>query len=386
MKFGLKRMVAGASAVSFACLLGVAVNGQVQPSPEAPPMAEQVFKNIQVMKGMPVNDFMLSMGVFSAALGMSCEDCHDADDRSWDGFAADNPRKQMARRMVVMMAAINKQQFGGRQLVTCYSCHRGLDRPRTAPDLVQMYGGEPQENPNYIIAQAPNQPTPAEVLDKYLLALGGAQRLAALTSYTATGKSVGFGPESAEDRPVEIFAKAPNQVTTIIRTGNGTSTTTIDGVNAWLSAPLRPVAVLPLTGKDLDGFKVDGMLAFPGQIKTALSNMRTGFPATVGDKDAQVLQGTTTPNGTVVTLYFDMESGLLVRQMRYVDSAVGPLVYQVDYEEYEDVAGVKIPEKFTHTWLNGREQFELSQIRPNVAIPATRFAKPAPSVAPPVKP
>ncbi len=94
-------------------------------------MAEEVFKNIQVLKGVPVNEFMGTMGVFSAALGMSCEDCHAANDSKWENYAADtSERKRTARRMVAMMIGINKAYFGGKQVVTCYSCHRGGDHPK----------------------------------------------------------------------------------------------------------------------------------------------------------------------------------------------------------------------------------------------------------------
>src|SRR5262245_13969916 len=104
-------------AVTSFCLLALAtVEGQTA---QRPPLAEEVFKNVQVLKGIPVNDFMGTMGIFSAALGMSCEDCHRSGDSSWANYATDSPRKQMARSMVVMMATINKTHFGGRQAVTC---------------------------------------------------------------------------------------------------------------------------------------------------------------------------------------------------------------------------------------------------------------------------
>lgn len=378
MKLGLKRSLLGATTLAFVCVLSIRVTGQAP----APQMAEDVFKNVQVLKGITVSEFMATMGLFSASLGMSCQDCHAADDRAWENFAVDNARKRMARRMITMMAEINKAQFGGRQLVTCYSCHRGADRPRTGVGILDTLYGQPPENPNYVIAQAPNAPTAESILDKYIQALGGAQRLAALTSYTATGKSVGYGPESAEDRPVEIYAKAPNLLSTVIRTANGNITKTLDGRNVWIAAPLRqPVPVMALGGKELDATKVDGVLAFPGQIKQALTKWRTGFPGVANDKDVNVVQGETA-DGAVVTLYFDMQTGLLERHMRFTDSPVGPLVTQVDYSDYRDVAGVKMPYKFTVTWLDGREQFELTQIRPNVAVDAARFARPAPPAAP----
>lgn len=384
MKLGSRPTIPGAIGTTTVVWLlgGVLASGQAAPA-QKPLMSEDVFKNVQVLRGIPVNEFMGTMGIFSAALGMSCGDCHAADDRKWENFAVDNPRKQMARRMVLMMSAINRANFGGRQVVTCYTCHRGNDRPRVTAELSVLYGPPPPISDD-IIEQAPLAPPADQVLDKYIQALGGAQRLAGLTSFTATGTSVGYGPE-AEKRPVEIFAKAPGQLTRIIHTSYGDSTTTYDGKTAWLAAPLRPVPVLELPGHDLDGAKLDAELAFPGRIKQALSNWRVGVPATISGRDVQVVQGTAS-GGAVATLYFDDQTGLLVRHVRYADSPVGRLPTEVDYSDYRDVAGVKMPHKFTITWLDGRDNFELTEIRPNVPVDAVKFAKPAtpkPPAAPP---
>jgi len=195
-------------------------SGQTGPAPAAPPMAETVFKNVQVLKGIPVNEFMGTMGIFSASLGMSCEDCHAAGDADWSVYATDSPRKQMARVMITMMATINKQHFRGRQVVTCYTCHRGSARPRATADLADLYGSVPMDV-NSIIEQAPNAPKADEILDKYIQAIGGAQRVAALRSYVAKGTSAGYGPEN-EPRPLEIYSRAGQRMT-IIRTSSGTA-------------------------------------------------------------------------------------------------------------------------------------------------------------------
>src|SRR5512144_3193808 len=98
--------------VAGCVLVTVALRGQ---APAAqPPLSEEVFKNVQVLRGITVNEFMGTMGIFSASLGMSCEDCHRSGDSSWANDATESPRKQMARAMVTMMATINKQHFGGR--------------------------------------------------------------------------------------------------------------------------------------------------------------------------------------------------------------------------------------------------------------------------------
>ena len=345
------------------------------------PLAEEVFKNIQVLKGIPVDEFMSTMGIFSAALGMSCENCHAADDRDWANYAGDNtPAKRTARGMVMMMAAINKNYFAGRQVVTCYSCHRGGDHPKTTPNLDTIYGHPPEEEEDDIVAQDPKAPSAEQILDKYIQARGGAQRLAGLTSYIAKGTSVGYGPES-EPRALEIYAKAPGQRATIIHTRSGDNTITFDGHVAWHAEPLRPVPVVPLTGGELDGAKLDAEKAFPAQIKQVLSKWRVGRSSIVNDRKVQVVQGTTA-NGAIATLYFDDESGLLVRVLRYANSPVGRIPTQIDYSDYRDVGGIKMPFKWTFGWLDGRENVELTSIQPNVPIDAAKFAKPAPPVEP----
>ena len=353
-----------------------------QAAPESkPPMAEEVFKNVQVLKGIPVDEFMGTMGVFSAALGMSCENCHAANDSDWANYAGDNTaKKRTARRMVLMMAEINKTNFAGRQAVTCYSCHRGSDRPKTSPNLDTIYGNPPEEESDDFVPQASNAPSADSILDKYIQALGGAQRLAGITSFAGKGTSSGYGPESAP-RPAEIFAKATGQRTTVIHSLNGDITTVYDGRAAWISAPLRPVAVMSLTGGELDGLKLDADVAFPARIKQLFSQWRVGRPDTVGGHRVQVLQGTSA-GGTLATFYFDAESGLLVRLERYANSPVGRIPTQVDYSDYRDVAGVKMPFHWVLAWLDGKENFEMSEIQPNVSIDASKFAKPAPPVAP----
>jgi photosynthetic reaction center cytochrome c subunit len=366
------------------CLLGSALAcGQAAPESK-PPMAEEVFKNVQVLKGIPVDEFMGTMGIFSAALGMSCENCHAANDSKWENYAGDNTAtKRTARAMIGMMAAINKTYFGGRQVVTCFACHRGGDHPKTTPELDVIYGANPSDDLDDAVEQAPGAPSADEILDKYIQAIGGAERLARITSFVAKGTSSGYGPESGK-RPIEIYAKAPAQRSMIIHTDNGDSTTTTDGRAAWISAPLRPVAVLPLSGGELEGAKLDAALSFPGRVKQALGRWRSGAPSIIDDRKVQVVQGTTA-GGSIATLYFDPDTGLLVRMRRYAASPVGRMPTQFDYSDYRDVAGVKMPFKWTMTWLDGRENVELTEVQPNAPIDAQKFNKPAPSV-PPTRP
>src|SRR5438477_12949693 len=105
------------------------------PAASKPQMAEQVFKNIQVLKGIPVDEFMGTMGLFSAALTVCCGDCHTGAGTSNPKWEDDPPKKRTARRMMQMVNEINRINFNGRQEVTCWTCHRGSERPMQTQPL-----------------------------------------------------------------------------------------------------------------------------------------------------------------------------------------------------------------------------------------------------------
>jgi photosynthetic reaction center cytochrome c subunit len=354
---------------------------------QKPQMAEQVFKNVQVLRGISVDEFINTMGFFAASLGMNCVDCHTAASAGhWDKFAEDTPLKNRARMMVVMMRSINQGNFGGKQMVTCYSCHRGIDTPEITPSLAQQYSTPPPEDPDKvdIHGQASKGPSADEILNRYLEALGGAQKVASLNSFTAKGTYAGYDTDTVEV-PVDIYAKAPNQLTTVVHTALGDSTSTFDGNVGWVAAIDKPVPLLLLTGGDLEGARVDAEVILPARIKEEFSNWRSGFPEVVIDnRTLQVIEGTT-QGGARVKFYFDRETGLLARQVRYVDTVVGSVPIHIEYSDYQAVAGVKLPFHWTATWTDGQSTTKLSEIQPNVEIDASKFDRPGPAVLKPAK-
>ena len=351
--------------------------GQPTPPAVAPSalMSDQVHKNLQLLKGIPEDEFMATMGFFSAALGVECEFCHSVDSiGNWAGFADETPVKETARKMMRMVDEINKNNFAGRRVLTCYSCHNGGQRPKLIPTLEGIYEPPPLPQPD-IITRGPASPTADQILEKYLQALGGAQRLASLTSFVAKGtyKEVG----GLDTNPVEVYAQAPGRLVTIVKTMNGSSTTVCDGSNVWIAAPYEdePVPLLPLSGGALEGVQLDAQLNFSGQIKRLLTDWRVGYPGSIGSTETQVVQGFTA-TGSPVKLYFDNKSGLLVRQVRYANTAAGSLPTQLDYSDYREVAGVKMPFRVMSTWADGRTLTQFTEVQPNVSIDAAKFAQP----------
>src|SRR5687768_16982671 len=368
------RLLAGLLTI---CLLGATLasgqTGSAAPATQKPLLSEQAFKDVQVLRGIPVKEFMETMGFFAAALSLNCTDCHgEASGSSWARYADDTPLKQTTRRMMLMVNAINRANFGGAPAVTCYTCHRGSQRPKVIPSLAQQYSAPPDEDPDEI------EPHPAvrvtmtaeQILDRYIQAVGGAAA-AKLTSYTAKGTYEGFDSDF-QQVPVDVYAKAPDMRATVVRMRVGENITVTDGREAWQAGPsdLTPVTLFPLVEAALDGARLDAQLGFPGQIKQVLTDLRTGFPPlTIDDAPVDVIEGRTAARGRV-KLYFDRKTGLLVRSVRYSRTAVGTVPITVVYSDYRDVpgVGVKLPYKWEMIWTNGRGTFTITSLEPNVAI------------------
>ena len=380
MRFWSRRPTVAIAVAAVAWLMSIAI-GRAQSS-AAPQMSDQAFKNVQILKAIPVDQFIGTMGLFAAALSADCSYCHTGagtPDPKWED---DTPRKRTARQMIQMVAAINRDNFNGRQNVTCWTCHRGGPAPLATPSLDRMYGEPVVEPPDILPRATSGVPTADEIFDKYIQALGGAARLAALTSYTAKGTSVPFG-DVGKGFPTEIYAKAPNQLVTTVHELEGDMCRSFDGRQGYFLLPLTVIEEYPWTGAALEGAKLDAEMAFPGKIKDYLTNWRVSYPSTVNGREVNVVQGTGAA-GLVASFYFDKESGMLLRMTRYAQGPLGRVPTQLDYTEYRPVAGVMLPYRWSFAWLSGREDFTLTDVQPNVAIDAAKFGRPA-IVSRPVK-
>lgn len=356
----------------------VTAAGQAAPAQTAAPatpMSDTVFKNVQVLKGIPVDEFMDTMGMFAAALGYDCVSCHgNAISTDRDAFSQTTPAIQRARQMILMMNAINRANFGGEPRVTCFTCHRGQIRPEVVPNLALQYGVL-VDDPNAMTIPPDRSASVDAVFARYTQALGGAQRLAALTSYVAEGTWAGFNTGGSEV-PVQIYVQAPGRRSTVVRTPTGDGVAVFDGRSGWVAEEWRPLPLLPLSSSNLAGARIDALIAIPANLRQAFSQWQAGG-AIIDERPVQVLQGRNAGE-LPVNLYFDSETGLLVRQVRWNRTAVGTVPTQVDYADYREVAGVKLPFRTVVTWTNGQNTIALREVRPNVAIDAARFARPAP--------
>ncbi len=377
-------LVVGLWVVGFATAVRTAA--QEQPRMKAPiagKKAGEYFKNVttSTLKELPVDDFIGAMGVMSAALGLDCADCHPGAGSDKVDWVFDTGIKKTARRMVEMVGVLNKANFGGAQKVTCWTCHHGRMIPATSIMLNMLYDTPNSELDDRVVIDR-EQPPALEVLDKYIAAMGGAQKLDAIKNFVATGASIGFGGFGV-DGQFQIFANrgagALVQRTTVIKfpdhLDRGESLWSFNGTTGWINTQRALLENYELVGGELDGQRLEAQLAFPGNIKNYLNNWRLGFRRVIGDKAYLVLQGDG-PRNFMATFYIDPDTYLLARVVRYVPSPAGHVLVQIDYSDYREVNGVKFPFQYDFYWLDGKYSAKIKDVKVNTTIDPAIFGKP----------
>jgi hypothetical protein len=325
--------------------------------------AEEVYKNIIQLKGTPADQLMPAMQFISSSLGVQCDFCHvqgkmEADDKG---------PKKTAREMMAMQAAINKESFRGQLQVTCYSCHRGAQRPVNSPPVLDSDAApRPAAAP-----MAPPTPgaaavTADQIIEKYVAALGGADAIRKITSRVMKGTITAGGNET----PIELFTKAPNKRISI---SNGQSYTAFDGTLGWMGNTGRPAREMSAAESEAAGLDAEFSLAL--RLKEIFPQLRRGRPETIAGVECETLNASR-PGRPPVRLYFDKNSGLLMRMVRYADSPVGRMPTQIDYADYREMDGVKSPFRWTLSRPNGRFTIQVKEAKNNVPVDDAKFAKP----------
>jgi hypothetical protein len=161
----------------------------------------------------------------------------------------------------------------------------------------------------------------------------------------------------------------------VVRTPDGDAVKTFDGKSAWAAEGWRPLPLLPLTSGNLEAARLEAMAGFPASIRGAFMNWQVAS-TTIDGRVMQLAQGSNTGQ-LPVNFYFD-EMGLLARIVRWNRTAVGTVPMQIDYSEYREVGGVRMPFHIVVTWTDGQNTIVLKEIQPNATVDAARFARPAP--------
>jgi photosynthetic reaction center cytochrome c subunit len=343
-------------------------------APAASKPAEQQFKNIKVLNGIPAEQLIPAMQFIAASLGVECDYCHVSKDHvAGLAFEKDDKKpKLIARKMIQMMFAINKDNFDGKREVTCYSCHRGAAEPIGTPLVATdelPAGAGAEKKPG---APPPALPTPGQLFDKYLTASGGAEAVQGIASRIEKGTLTAFG---GQHFPVDIYAKAPDKRVSVMHIPGGDSITAFDGHSGWLSVAGRPPHIMTL--EENAGARIDADLHFPVDVKT-LSQKWVVQPGEKIDGHDTTLVAGSSENAPPLRLYFDVQTGLLLRLIRYAETPLGRLPTQIDYSDYRDADGVKAAYRWTLARPGNRFTIQVDELRQNVPVDDAKFVAPAP--------
>jgi photosynthetic reaction center cytochrome c subunit len=371
------RLSACLAALSLILMIAVARTKAVPQNaaaPAGPKLAEEEYKNIQALKGIPAEQVIPSMQFIAASLGVECDHCHVEHAFEKD----DKKAKVTARKMINMMMAINKENFEGHREVTCYSCHRGATDPVSTP-IISDEDVTPRAQEKKPGEAKAALPAGGELLDKYLAAVGGSEALQKITSRVQKGTLTAFG---GQHFPVEVYSKAPGKRLSIMHLQNGESATAFDGKQGWLSVPGR---VHMMTPAENDAARADADLYFAANVKNWYEKFNVNPGEKIDGRETYLVVGRS-EGKPPLRLYLDKESGLLLRLIRYAETPLGRNPTQIDYADYREADGVKMPFRWTLSRPGNRFTIQVEQVQQNVAVDDAKFVAPPPPTASPVKP
>jgi len=314
---------------------------------------EQVQKNIKVLTGLPQWQLIPVMNYMAASMGRRCNYCHVNNNGQWDYASDDKQEKNTAREMIKLVLDTNKNTFKGNVEVGCYTCHRGRNQPNSIPALplpvpspgagprpggaapaTQGAGQQPQAQASPSATPAP--PTADDILNKYIAAIGGTAAIDKIKTRVMKGSVVTANGQTIS---YEIQQTAPNKAYEIFTTQRGAMERAVNGETGWEK---NPQGVHELVGTQLADLKLSLQLFRNLKLKAQFTRLRFGGRDKVGDRDAYVLNAGTADNRRE-RLYFDAETGLLLRRISFTQTMIGVIPEQTDFEDYRDVEGVKLP-------------------------------------------
>lgn len=325
--------------------------------------AGQRFKNIRVLNDMPADQMGKVMNLMSASLGVNCNFCHVEGDFSKD----DKEEKQTARQMITMTFAINKNYFDGRTEVSCNTCHNGKAHPQNAPNLNAVAVVE--ERPK----QPATKPTIDAILDKYTQAVGGKENLAKITSRTITASRI--EPDGKTVEAEEILQKGGDfAATTTYNSKEHGKFVVVESYNGTTARKTGNQKEISLKADEAEQIKRNAQIFSYADLKTVYSKLEYRFTDKIDGREVYLVTATTADNGRE-RLYFDAANGLLVRRVSTVPTVLGAFQYQVDYADYKDFGGAKLPTTIRYASPNVIYTRKITDVKTNAPVDDAKFIK-----------
>ena len=214
-------------------------------------------------------------------------------------------------------------------------------------------------------------PSADEIINKYVAAIGGQAAIDKIKTRVMKGT---IATAIGQTLTYEIVQAAPDRAYEMFVSQRGTGERAVSGNTGWEK---NPQGVRDITGQQLADLKMSLQLFRNLKLKEQYTSLRVGGrKEKIGERDVYVITGTT-PDKQRERLFFDVENGLLLRRVTYNETMIGIIPEQTDFEDYREVDGVKIPFRWTLARPNGRFTIQILEVKTNVPIEDSRFAKSA---------
>ena len=365
--------IASVGLVAFAPAGQTSNQQPVAVAPPAEKTVEQVQKNIKVLTGMPQPQLIPAMNFMSASLGVRCTYCHINKDGKWDFVSDEKPEKNTAREMIKMVLAVNKDTFRGNTEVSCYTCHRGRTNPASVPALPI-----PEITPRPVTAETkpgetrPEEPTVDQILAKYAEALGGSAAIDKVKTRSMKGEWL---TSNGLTWSYEVYQSGPDKIYVVLNTPKqGVFERGFNGSVGWEKSNR---GLRALEGQELAVLRRYPNLFKDIKLKEQFSRLMFGGKDKINDREVYVLRGVTRDDRRE-RLYFDVQTGLLVRRVTNSPTMIGLIPEQIDFEDYKSVDGLMVP--FTIRILsvdpNISSTRKFTEVKLNVPVDDTKFNKP----------
>jgi hypothetical protein len=320
--------------------------------------AGQKFKSIKVLNEMPADQMGKVMNMMSASLGVDCKFCHASNDGDYEkeGFE----HKDTARQMLKMMFELNKNYFNGRPEINCNSCHKGISHPQPSFPLAPAVIAERPKQPD-------KKPTIDELLAMYESSLGGKANLAKITSRHI--KASRIEPDGKTSEPEEVWQKG-NKMITQTTYGSYVIAEYFDGANAWKLGNKEKIELKP---DESEQIKRDAQIFVNPDLKAIYPQMDVRFLEKIDGREVWMVLATTADKKRE-RLYFDAATGFLVRRAASTPTVLGNHVFQVDYLDYKDFGGVKLPTAIKYAMPQIYWTRKVLEVKNNVAISDAVFS------------
>jgi hypothetical protein len=350
-----------------------AQGNQTAPTATATPAektVEQTQKNIQVLQGLPASQLIPVMNYMGSSLGVKCTFCHVNKDGKWDFPSDEKPEKSTAREMIKMVAGLNKASFKGNPAVACFTCHRGSEHPVRIPDLPLALAAQFAETTPATGTVKETPPTADQILAKYTEALGGSAAIEKMKSRTVKGSLLASNGDTVG---YEVYQTAPDKIYMVLNTPKaGVIERGYDGSLGWEKGQR---GLRQLQNQELVVLRRSADLFKDLRLQGQFTRLNYGGKEKIDGKDVYVLRGLGV-DGKGERLYFDAQSGLLVRRITSTPTIVGLIPEQFDFGDYRDVDGVKLPFMVKFTSVDSSSTRTATEMKLNVPVDATKFNKP----------